>query len=125
MKQLHSIDFDWIVAIPPFLERMAEYVLGALQNKSGKAGFMHFLLNITPDCDCLPWSDADFVPYIGILASKDPVALDHASYDLVNLQLGFKNSFLRGIRNQGKTSSKASGNSQMGCTWWSTQQRLV
>lgn len=40
----------------------------------------------------LPWSDAAFVPDLGILASKDPVALDHASYDLVNLQLGFKNS---------------------------------
>jgi len=50
--QVHDIDFDWTVAIPPFLERMAEYAFGALQNKSGRAGFLNFLLNITPDCDC-------------------------------------------------------------------------
>ena len=93
--QVHAIDFDWTVAIPPFLERMAEYAFGAVQSKSGRIGFINFLLNITPDCDCLPWSDAAFVPDIGILASKDPVALDHASYDIVNKQLGFKNSLLK------------------------------
>jgi hypothetical protein len=35
------------------------------------------------------------VPDIGILASKDPVALDSASYDLVNKQPGFKQSSLK------------------------------
>ncbi|MCJ7443051.1 MAG: DUF362 domain-containing protein [Methanotrichaceae archaeon] len=90
----HTIDFDWLVDIPPFLERMAEYALGAVQGKVGRVGFMNFLLNITPDCDCVPWSDSPFVPDIGILASTDPVALDHASYDLVNLQQGLKNSLL-------------------------------
>jgi hypothetical protein len=90
----HAIDFDWLVSIPPFLERMAEYALGAVYGKSGKMGFMNFLLSITPDCDCLPWSDAPFVPDIGILASQDPVALDKASYDLVNLQHGLVNSIL-------------------------------
>ena len=34
------------------------------------------------------------VPDIGILVSNDPVALDAASYDLVNHQIGFKNSLL-------------------------------
>lgn len=91
----HALDFDWMVQVPPFLERMAEYALGAVQGKGGRMGFVNFLLNITPDCDCLPWSDAPFVPDIGILASKDPVAIDHASYDLVNRQLGSRNSLLK------------------------------
>jgi uncharacterized Fe-S center protein len=55
---------------------------------------MNFLMNITPDCDCLPWSDSPIVPDIGILVSDDPVALDAASYDLVNHQRGFKDSLL-------------------------------
>jgi hypothetical protein len=54
----HAIDFDWLVQVPPFLERMVEYAQGAIIGKPGKVGFFNFLLNITPDCDCLPWSDA-------------------------------------------------------------------
>jgi uncharacterized Fe-S center protein len=54
------------------------------EGKRGRAGFFNFLLNITPDCDCVPWSDAPLVPDIGILASRDPVAIDAASLDLVN-----------------------------------------
>lgn len=91
----HAIDFNWMVQVLPFLERMAEYALGAVHGKQGKVGFFNFLLNITPDCDCLPWSDAPIVPDVGILASKDPVAIDHASYDLVNSQLGLQNSLLQ------------------------------
>lgn len=77
-----------------FIEKMTEYALGAVKNKKGKVGYMNFLMNITPDCDCLPWSDNPVVPDIGILVSDDPVALDAASYDLVNHQMGFKNSIL-------------------------------
>jgi len=91
----HAIDLDWAVQIPPFMERMAEYAYGAVQAKRGKIGFINFLLNITPDCDCLPWSDSAFVQDIGILASLDPVAIDHASYDLVNKEQGFSNSLLQ------------------------------
>ena len=73
---------------------MAEYALGAVAGKKGRAGFFNFLMNITPDCDCVPWSDAPLVPDIGILASTDPVALDKASFDMVNSQPGCANSHL-------------------------------
>lgn len=90
-----AIDFDWSVELLPFLERMTEYAYGALQGKQQKTGFINFLLSITPDCDCVPWSDAPLVPDIGILASTDPVAIDRASYDLVNSQQGLQKSHLR------------------------------
>nr|WP_243687800.1 DUF362 domain-containing protein [Methanobacterium formicicum] len=57
-------------------------------------GYLNFLMDITPDCDCEAFSDAPIVPDIGILASKDPVALDTASYDLVNQQVGLENLLL-------------------------------
>jgi uncharacterized Fe-S center protein len=47
------------------------------------------------------------VPDIGILASRDPVAIDAASFDLVNRQAGLRNSFL--TRNFGKGKDKFRG----------------
>jgi uncharacterized Fe-S center protein len=89
-----AVSIDFAAEVEPFNERMVEYALGAVSGKKGHAGFFNFLVNITPDCDCVPWSDAPLVPDIGILASTDPVALDKASFDLVNSQPGFVHSHL-------------------------------
>jgi len=81
-----SISFDLERYGRTFIEMLTEYAFGAT---SGKAiGYFNFLLQITPDCDCVPWSDAPIVQDIGILASIDPVAIDAASVDLVNRQQG-------------------------------------
>jgi hypothetical protein len=69
------------------MEMLTEYAFGATVGKPG-VGYLNFLLQITPDCDCVPWSDAPIVPDVGILASTDPVAIDAASLDLVNQQQG-------------------------------------
>ena len=90
-----AMEIDWRAEIGPFNERMVEYALGSVVGKQGRVGYFNFLLNITPDCDCVPWSDTPMVPDIGILASTDPVALDKASYDLVNGQVGFAHSQLK------------------------------
>lgn len=86
-----GLDFE---NIPIFIEKMTEYAYGAVKNKQNKVGYINFLMNITPDCDCVPWSDAPIVSDIGIVASTDPVAIDAASLDLVNEQCGLKNSLL-------------------------------
>ena len=90
-----AITIDWEHDIPEFLECLTEYAYGAVKGKEEKVGYINFLLKISPDCDCVPWSDASIVPDIGILASKDPVALDQASYDLVNKQKGLVSSSLK------------------------------
>lgn len=90
----NALKMDWEEAGREFLERMSEYAWGAVKEKQGKVGYINFLTNITPDCDCVPWSDTPIVPDIGILASWDPVALDQACYDLVTAQEGFRNSLL-------------------------------
>jgi uncharacterized Fe-S center protein len=66
-----------------FVERMTEYAYGAVQGKEGRVCYLNFVLNVTPDCDCAPWSDTPLVPDLGILAGTDPVALDRACFDLV------------------------------------------
>ena len=78
-------------------EKIVEYTAGVLQNKQRKAGFITFLNNITPDCDCFSFSDAPVVRDIGILASLDPVAIDQACLDLVNQERGLPGSKLEGF----------------------------
>lgn len=46
--------------------------------------FLNFVLDVSPVCDCVPYSDTPFVPDIGILAGLDPLAIDKASLDLIN-----------------------------------------
>ncbi|MFX1295314.1 MAG: DUF362 domain-containing protein [Promethearchaeota archaeon] len=46
--------------------------------------FLNYILDVTPVCDCAPYSDTPFVPDIGILAGTDPLAIDKASLDLIN-----------------------------------------
>lgn len=91
---IKATGMNWETDLSALLERMTEYGYGFAKTHENRIGYINFLLNITPDCDCVPWSDAPIVPDIGFLASTDPVAIDQASYDLVNKQLGFSNSLL-------------------------------
>ncbi len=68
----------------PFVERMTEYAYGVVKDREKRICYLNFVLNVTPDCDCVSWSDLPIVPDLGILASTDPVALDQACLDLVN-----------------------------------------
>lgn len=60
----------------------------AVAGKPERCGYFNFLLEITADTDYGSGSDAPIAPDVGILASRDPVALDQASVDLFNQQAG-------------------------------------
>jgi uncharacterized Fe-S center protein len=90
-----AINPQWDTEIPVFIERMTEYAYGAVKNKGENVGYINVLMDITPLCDCYGFSGAYIVPDIGILASRDPVAIDAASYDLVNEQYGNCSSNLK------------------------------
>lgn len=94
MCQYDAIKPQWGTDMDEFVERMTEYAYGAYINKKGRIAFMNFVMNVTPLCDCTPWSDAPIVQDVGILASFDPVAIDKASFDLVNRQPGNLHSAL-------------------------------
>ncbi|MFV2041454.1 MAG: DUF362 domain-containing protein, partial [Candidatus Hydrothermarchaeales archaeon] len=51
-------------------------------------GFINLAIDVLPHCDCHPFSDVPLVPDIGVLASRDPIAVDRASIDLVNSSPG-------------------------------------
>lgn len=90
-----AIQFNWETEIPDFTERMVEYAYGVWKIHKNKIGFINFVLNVTPECDCFDISQRIIVNDIGILASNDPVALDKACYDLVNKSIGREDSILK------------------------------
>ncbi|MBM4237479.1 MAG: DUF362 domain-containing protein, partial [Euryarchaeota archaeon] len=77
-------------------EKIVEYCYGVLDSKRRKSGFMNFIMDVTPHCDCPAWSDMAIVPDVGILASRDIVAIDQASADLVNAARGNEGTRLKG-----------------------------
>ncbi|MDK2785277.1 MAG: uncharacterized protein PWQ41_856 [Bacillota bacterium] len=78
-----AIRINWKTSPEAIQEKIVEHAYGVLKGKGGKAGFLTFIMDVTPECDCASWSDAPLVPNIGILASRDPVAIDQAAADLI------------------------------------------
>jgi len=78
-------------AIPPvwkadpsrLAEKSAAYARAVLEGKAARVLFLNFLIDIVPDCDCCDWTEPPFVPDLGILASRDILAVDQASVDLI------------------------------------------
>jgi uncharacterized Fe-S center protein len=69
-------------------EKMAEYALAVLKAKKNRSGFINFAIKINKECDCWGMENPRIAPDVGILASSDPVAIDKASFDLVNKSCG-------------------------------------
>ena len=90
-----ALQIQWNEESGVIQEKMAEVAAGVLAPKQGRLAFFNFIVEVTPDCDCFPWSDNPIVNNIGILASLDPVAIDQASMDLVNQQQGLCESKLK------------------------------
>lgn len=73
-------------------ERIAENAKAVVDVLGENIGYINLLVDIIPHCDCHPHSDIPVVPDIGVLASKDPVAIDKASIDLINEAPGIDGS---------------------------------
>ncbi len=74
-----------------FIERLVEYAKGVIQYKN--VVFINVLMDISKDCDCMSHAAKPFMDDIGILASEDIVAIENASYDLVDKYSEFEDSF--------------------------------
>ncbi len=69
-------------------KRLGEAALGAIRALDGRIGYINWVYDLTPGCDCFNFSDEKFVGDIGILAGRDPVAIDSATIDLINEKMG-------------------------------------
>jgi uncharacterized Fe-S center protein len=68
-------------------EKIIEYAAGVLKDK--KSAYINFLSHISKYCDCFSLAKNEpLMKDVGIVAGIDPVAVDQASYDLVNKAFG-------------------------------------
>ena len=87
-KRNQTIDACWIGSPALVQEKMVEYAYGAGQGK--KCAYFNYIIRVSPSCDCYGYNDAPIVPDIGVLASNDPVAIDQASVDMLDLKDKFR-----------------------------------
>ncbi|HIE04804.1 MAG TPA: DUF362 domain-containing protein [Candidatus Latescibacteria bacterium] len=81
-----AVTFNWDQGSEVLQRRMVEHAFGAVKGR--KAGYVLFLTSVTKGCDCFDDPGEPLFQDVGILASKDPVALDQAGLDLVEQETG-------------------------------------
>jgi len=90
-----NIQIQWNESIPVFMKKMVEYAYGLSKDKRDRTVFVNFITGVSPACDCYGYNDLPIVGDVGILASKDPVAIDQAAADLVVQSPGLPGSALK------------------------------
>lgn len=65
-------------------KRLGEAALAPINTLRGRIGYINWVYDVTPGCDCFNFSGEHFVQDIGILGGKDPVAIDAATIGLIN-----------------------------------------
>lgn len=83
-----------------FQERLVEYA--KVLSGQRKMIYINVLANISSACDCVSGAPKPFVKDIGILASTDIVAIEAASYDLVNQAHNCDDAFLKESKVSGR-----------------------
>ncbi|MFA5272155.1 MAG: DUF362 domain-containing protein [Candidatus Omnitrophota bacterium] len=86
-----AVDIIWSEEYNLIGEKLVEYAY-AVTNKV-KCAYINFCLYVTKECDCMNKEEKGFIKDIGMLFSRDPVAIDKASIDLA-LQEENKDMFL-------------------------------
>ncbi len=79
-----AVSIRWDESADIFQMKMVEYLSAFAALKRGRIGYINFITEVHPLCDCYGAGKVPIVPDIGVVASLDPVAIDQASYDLVN-----------------------------------------
>ena len=83
----HVFGINWNEDAAFVQEKIVEYAAAVLKGK--KAGYINFLNHISKNCDCFGFmKNPPMMQDIGIIAGNDPVAVDQASYDMVNKVYG-------------------------------------
>jgi len=67
-----------------FQQGMADIAAAVLRKFKDKVIHLNYLMDVVEHCDCADWSPTPFAPDMGILASKDIVAIETASLDMIN-----------------------------------------
>ena len=83
-----AVKFRWDSSSSELQKQIAEHALGIVKEKAGKIGYLTFLINMTKDCDCMAQEPISIIDDIGVIAGRDPLAIDQALLDLTNNKEG-------------------------------------
>ncbi len=84
-----AVAYNWGATYEDLQKKVVEHAWGVARGKENKILCVNVLTRISKDCDCM----TDYEPIvadIGIVVSRDPVAADAASLDLVERKAGTK-----------------------------------
>ena len=84
-----AVAYNWGATYEDLQKKVVEHAWGVARGKQGKMICINFLTRISKDCDCMDVYEP-VAPDIGIILSRDPVAADAASLDLVEKRIGKK-----------------------------------
>ncbi len=84
-----AVAYNWGATYEELQKKVVEHAWGVARGKEKKMVCVNFLTRISKDCDCMNVYE-QMVPDIGIVVSRDPVAADAASLDLVEQSAGKK-----------------------------------
>jgi hypothetical protein len=76
-----AITINWNEAAENVGLKIIEYAYAVLQGRI--ALHMNFVVNVTPNCDCIGTTEKPVMPDVGVFASLDPVACEQAAYERV------------------------------------------
>lgn len=92
-----ALRIPWGGAMQDVQRRLCDVVKGVMSTfKPDKTCHFTFALDITRFCDCAGVSTVPIVPDIGILASRDPLAIDMAAFDMLQAAVGYPGGELEG-----------------------------
>ncbi len=86
--QFDAVKIAWDEDTANLQKKVAEYCLAILKEKKHKAAFFNFLTHITKHCDCMDKPFEPDISDIGIVVSRDPVAVEKATIDIINEHTG-------------------------------------
>jgi uncharacterized Fe-S center protein len=83
-----AVRYNWGTESAELQKRVAEHALGAVIDKREKCLYLNYLTDMTKECDCYGERQERLLPDVGVLASRDPVAIDQATLDLTRERFG-------------------------------------
>lgn len=86
-KEIHTVegsDEQWSIGEEEFMERMTESTHATVDHFGKQISFINVMRNMSVSCDCEgKFAEPVVTPDVGILASRDILALDQACVDIV------------------------------------------
>jgi len=84
-----AVKYNWGTTYDELQKKITEHALGAYNLHRNSSIYINVLTRISKDCDCMAVYE-NICPDIGVVISRDPVAADAASIDLVEKVMGNK-----------------------------------